>query len=141
MAQAEAQAEVARLRAELTAALALGGGGGRVDVASVVLGPGRSGGENCILSSSVQTVLAGGNVGWGSGPLLHPPAPLPPPAADDSRPGTAGGKVAAAGRSGRFRDSTFGPAQRGSSAGTASCFILCGTVGMLARCVRKGKPL
>lgn len=42
--QAEAQDEVARLRAELTAALALGGGGGRVDVASVVLGPKRSGG-------------------------------------------------------------------------------------------------
>ena len=42
--QAEAQDELARLRAELTAALALGGGGGRVDVASVVLGPRRSGG-------------------------------------------------------------------------------------------------
>lgn len=35
---------MARLRAELTAALALGGGGGRVDVASVVMGPGRSAG-------------------------------------------------------------------------------------------------
>lgn len=42
--QAEAQNELARLRAELTAALALGGGNGRVDVASVVMGPSRSGG-------------------------------------------------------------------------------------------------
>ncbi|KAI7835772.1 hypothetical protein COHA_010350 [Chlorella ohadii] len=77
--KAEAQSEMARLRAELTAALALGGGGGRVDVASVVMGPGRSAG--------------------------------------DSRPGTASAEAAAAGRSVRFRDSTFGPAQRGSSVG------------------------
>ena len=37
--QMELQDEVARLRAELTAALSMGGGGGHVDVMSVVLGP------------------------------------------------------------------------------------------------------
>ena len=40
--QTEVQDELARLRAELTAALSMGGGGGHVDVMSVVLGP-RSG--------------------------------------------------------------------------------------------------
>jgi hypothetical protein len=37
--QMELQDEVARLRAELTAALSMGSGGGHVNVMSVVLGP------------------------------------------------------------------------------------------------------
>lgn len=46
--QAEVQNELARLRAELTAALALGGGNSRVDVASVVMGPSRNGGTAAV---------------------------------------------------------------------------------------------
>lgn len=37
--QTDLQDELARLRAELTAALSVGGGGGHIDVMSAVLGP------------------------------------------------------------------------------------------------------
>ncbi|KAL4448019.1 hypothetical protein ABPG75_005238 [Micractinium tetrahymenae] len=42
----ELQDELARLRAELTAALSMGGGGGHIDVMSAVLGPGGSAGAD-----------------------------------------------------------------------------------------------
>lgn len=45
--QTELQDELARLRAELTAALSVGGGGGHTDVVSAVLGPRGSAGGEC----------------------------------------------------------------------------------------------